>query len=51
MLGHFDPVSYHDDITIKEDRVRYWMEHGAKPTRTVQDILKRRGLKAEEGRA
>jgi small subunit ribosomal protein S16 len=35
------------DVTLKEDRVQYWLDQGAKPTTTVKSLLKNReGVKA-----
>ena len=35
-----DPV----EITLKSDRIRYWMDQGAKPSDTVRSLLKREGF-------
>ena len=31
-------------ITLKEDRVNYWLGEGAIPTTTVKSILKKQGV-------
>ena len=45
-LGHFDPS--HPDVskqlTIKEDRVRHWLNVGAQPSQTVRDLLAKAGV-------
>ncbi len=40
-LGTYDPMQDPAVITLKEDRVNYWLGEGAKPTTTVQSILKK----------
>ncbi len=35
-----DPVQ----VTLKADRIRYWMDQGAKPSDTVRNLLKREGF-------
>ncbi len=37
VLGSYDPVN--DVKTIKEDRIKYWMSVGAKPTDTLHNFL------------
>lgn len=47
-LGTYDAVKYDTQIHLNEERTRYWLEKGAIPTPTVSDILKRKGLLAEQ---
>ncbi|MBW2705581.1 MAG: 30S ribosomal protein S16 [Deltaproteobacteria bacterium] len=35
-----DPV----EVTLKSDRIRYWMDQGAKPSDTVRSLLKKEGF-------
>ncbi|THB74406.1 MAG: 30S ribosomal protein S16 [Desulfobacteraceae bacterium] len=42
-LGTYDPMVDPAAISLKEDRVNYWLSQGAKPTTTVQSILKKQG--------
>ncbi len=58
-VGTYDPVKGQDVVSVKEDRVMYWMEHGAIPTDTVRSILSKQGImkkyadqkgKAKEGK-
>ena len=35
-----DPV----EVTLKSDRIRYWMDQGALPTDTVHSLLKKEGF-------
>ena len=43
-LGTYDPMQNPAAITLKEDRVKYWLEEGAKPSTTVASILKKQGV-------
>ena len=40
LLGTYNPMVEPVAITLKEDRVKYWLGEGAKPSTTVQSILK-----------
>ena len=35
-----DPV----EVTLKSDRIQYWMDQGAKPSDTVRSLLKKEGF-------
>jgi small subunit ribosomal protein S16 len=50
-LGQYDPLEKDDQkqITIKEDRVRYWISVGAQPTETVANLLKKVGIDPTPG--
>ena len=39
VLGHYDPHSEKNKLDFKKDRVDYWISVGAKPTKTVTDLL------------
>lgn len=39
-LGTYDPTRQPAEITLKMDRVRYWIEKGAQPTETVNLLIK-----------
>lgn len=41
VVGTYDPLKDPAEVTLKEDRVSYWIGEGAIPTGTVGDILKR----------
>ena len=43
-LGTYNPMTEPAAIALKEDRIRYWLGEGAKPSTTVQSILKREGI-------
>lgn len=44
LLGTHNPMVEPVAITLKEDRVKYWLGEGAKPSPTVQSILKQQGV-------
>jgi small subunit ribosomal protein S16 len=39
-LGTYNPTREPAEITLKAERVRYWIEKGAQPTDTVRQIIK-----------
>lgn len=44
LLGTYNPMVNPAAVTLKEDRVKYWLGEGAIPSTTVQSILKRQGF-------
>ncbi|MBN1662195.1 MAG: 30S ribosomal protein S16 [Deltaproteobacteria bacterium] len=52
-VGNYDPQKDPAEITLKEERVRYWLSKGATPTVTVAQLLKKKGIaaKSEDSRA
>ncbi|MBT3181321.1 MAG: 30S ribosomal protein S16 [Deltaproteobacteria bacterium] len=40
ILGTYDPRNKEKKVSIKKDRVEYWMSNGAKPTETVSKLLR-----------
>jgi small subunit ribosomal protein S16 len=44
LLGTYDPMVEPVAITLKEDRINYWLGEGAKPSTTVANILKQKGM-------
>ncbi len=46
LLGTYNPMVEPVVITLKEDRIKYWLDEGAKPSTTVKSILKREGVPA-----
>ena len=44
LLGTYNPMVEPAAVTLKEDRIKYWLGEGAKPSTTVQSILKREGV-------
>lgn len=43
-LGTYNPMVAPAAITLKDERIKYWLGVGAKPTTTVKSILKKEGL-------
>ena len=43
-LGTYDPMVDPAKVTLKQERVSYWLGEGAEPTTTVRSILKREGV-------
>ena len=43
-VGSYNPLRDPAEVTLKEDRVKYWIEQGALPSDTVKSILKKEGL-------
>ncbi|MCD4722407.1 MAG: 30S ribosomal protein S16 [Desulfobacula sp.] len=51
LLGTYNPMVEPAAITLKEDRIKYWLNEGAKPSTTVRSIFKRQGLEQAEAQA
>ncbi len=43
-LGTYNPMVDPAAITLKDERIKYWLGVGAQPTTTVKSILKKEGL-------
>ena len=43
-VGTYDPLYDPAKITLKSERIQYWMAHGAKPTDTVRNLLNKEGF-------
>lgn len=45
-LGTYDPIQPDESkqVTLKEDRIRYWLSQGASPSETVASILRKAGI-------
>ena len=43
-IGTYNPVKEPAEVTLKTERVKYWMDKGALPTTTVKNLLKKEGL-------
>lgn len=44
IVGNYDPLKEPATINIKEDRITDWLSRGAKPTPTVNSLLKKKGF-------
>ena len=45
-IGHYNPQTDHSVIVIDEERARHWLDHGARPSRTVATLLRTKGIQA-----
>ncbi len=45
-LGHYDPASPVEALRLKlvPERIRFWLDRGAKPSETVASILRKHGI-------
>lgn len=43
VLGHYDPIKedFEDRVDVDEDRLEDWIDDGAKPTQSLESILKK----------
>lgn len=44
-LGYYHPLHEDNSVRINEERIKFWLGKGAKPTHTVRTILKKQGLR------
>ncbi|WP_025323269.1 30S ribosomal protein S16 [Deferrisoma camini] len=47
VLGTYNPLTDPATIEVKEDRVLYWLENGAKASDTVVSLLRKTGVWAK----
>jgi small subunit ribosomal protein S16 len=45
-IGSYNPQTDPSMIVVDTDRARHWLDHGAKPTRTVAKLLRTKGIEA-----
>ncbi len=45
-IGQYNPQMEPSLIVIDEGRAKHWLEHGAKPTRTVSHLLRTKGIES-----
>jgi small subunit ribosomal protein S16 len=43
-VGTYNPLRDPAEVTLKTERVQYWLKKGATPTDTVRSLLKRQGV-------
>ena len=45
-LGHYDPIEKNAEkaITLKADRIKYWLGVGAQPSDTVRSLIRKAGI-------
>lgn len=44
VIGTYNPLSDPAEVTLKEGRAEHWLSVGAKPTETVEFLLKKQGV-------
>lgn len=44
VLGTYNPMTEPASIELKQERIAYWLQEGAKPSTTVHSILKKQGM-------
>jgi small subunit ribosomal protein S16 len=42
-LGFYDPTKNPAVVQLKKDRLAQWLQHGAQPTNTVAQLIKKAG--------
>lgn len=47
-VGQYNPIVVTNQVTLKRDRVMYWLGTGAQPTDTVRSLLSREGVLLEQ---
>lgn len=50
LVGHMNPLTKPATVTLKEDRIRYWIERGAQPSDTMWNLLVDRKIVSGEKR-
>ena len=43
-VGTYNPLPDPAEVSLKGDRIKYWLEQGATPTDTVKSLLKKEGI-------
>lgn len=43
-VGVYNPLTNPHTINLKEDRINYWLDHGAQPTDTVKSLFNQTGI-------
>ena len=43
-VGTYNPLKDPAEVSLKEERVKYWMNQGAIPTNTIKSLFKKEGL-------
>ncbi len=43
-VGTYNPMVEPSEVTIKQDRIQYWLGQGATPTSTVNSLIKKQGV-------
>ncbi len=43
-VGTYNPLLDPAEVSMKQDRIKYWIDQGAIPTDTVKSLLKKEGF-------
>jgi small subunit ribosomal protein S16 len=43
-VGTYNPLVDPAQVSLKQDRIKYWIDQGAIPTDTVKNLLKKEGF-------
>ncbi|TES87981.1 MAG: 30S ribosomal protein S16 [Desulfobacteraceae bacterium] len=43
-VGTYNPLKEPVEVSVKKERIRYWMDQGAIPSDTVKSLLKKEGF-------
>ena len=43
-VGTYNPLKDPAEVSIKNERIRYWIDKGARPSDTVKSLLKKEGF-------
>ena len=46
-VGTYNPLKEPAEVTLKSDRIEYWLGQGAIPTDTVKSLLKKEAVAAQ----
>ena len=47
-VGTYDPLKDPAEVTLSQDRVKYWIDKGAIPSDTVKNLFKKEGIFANQ---
>jgi len=42
-IGTYNPLPQAAEVQIDKERLKYWLDQGAKPTDTVQNLIRKHG--------
>ena len=48
IVGTYNPLTEPATVTLKEDKIKEWLNRGAKASKTVNEILKREGVTVDK---
>jgi small subunit ribosomal protein S16 len=43
-IGTYDPIAKDSQVTLNEERAKYWVGQGAQPTDMVRKLFSKKGL-------